>query len=254
MMKFSDTHDYGMWDAAYVLGSLSSDERREYEAHLATCPACRDAVSELSGMPALLGRLDADEVAAIDDGAAIDSIGDGATAAAVSPPPEMLPTLLAKVSWRRRRTRLLTWSAGAVAAAVLAIGVFVATGSNPVHAPAPPVQAQAAGMTMMRVKPSGITATVSLTSHAWGTRIDMNCTYAETAESSGPATGDNNAGDKLAMVVVERDGSHTQLATWVGLTGVPANPGGSTSTPMDQIAAVQIVSADSGEVLLQRTL
>ncbi|MDT5019219.1 MAG: hypothetical protein QOD39_5379, partial [Mycobacterium sp.] len=33
-------HDdrYATWDAAYVLGSLSDDERREYEAHLATCP------------------------------------------------------------------------------------------------------------------------------------------------------------------------------------------------------------------------
>jgi hypothetical protein len=81
----------------------------------------------------------------------------------------------------------------------------------------------------------------------------MNCTYAETPQSSG-ATADNDAGDKLAMVVVGRDGSHTQLATWVGLAGVPATPGGSTSMPMDQIASVQIVSADSGDVLLQRTL
>jgi Putative zinc-finger len=253
MMNFSDTHDYAMWDAAYVLGSLSSDERREYEAHLATCQACREAVSELSGMPALLAQLDAEEVAAIDDGVSVDSIGEGAADEAVSPPPQMLPTLLAKVSWRRRRARVVTWTAAAVAAAVLVIGGFVATRANPVHTPAPPPQSQAAGMTMMRVKPSEITATVSLTSHSWGTRIDMNCTYAETPQSSG-ATGDNDAGDKLAMVVVGRDGSHTQLATWVGLTGVPATPGGSTSMPMDQISAVQIVSADSGEVLLQRTL
>ena len=27
---------YAMWDAAYVLGSLSGAERREFEAHLAT--------------------------------------------------------------------------------------------------------------------------------------------------------------------------------------------------------------------------
>ena len=41
---------YALWDAAYVLGSLSGSERREFEAHMATCPSCRAAVSELSGI------------------------------------------------------------------------------------------------------------------------------------------------------------------------------------------------------------
>ncbi|HTM83792.1 MAG TPA: zf-HC2 domain-containing protein, partial [Mycobacterium sp.] len=62
------SHEYAMWDAAYVLGSLSSADRREYEAHLAGCGSCRAAVAELSGMPALLSRLDRDQVAAIDEG------------------------------------------------------------------------------------------------------------------------------------------------------------------------------------------
>src|SRR5271156_3236012 len=61
-------HDkYAMWDAAYVLGSLSSAERREFEAHNADCPLCPSAVGELSGLPALLSQLDRDDVAAIDD-------------------------------------------------------------------------------------------------------------------------------------------------------------------------------------------
>ena len=58
---------YAMWDAAYVLGSLSAAERREFEAHLAHCPACRGAVADLSGVPALLSQLGRDEVAAIND-------------------------------------------------------------------------------------------------------------------------------------------------------------------------------------------
>jgi len=246
-MKFGDTHEYATWDAAYVLGSLSSDDRREFEAHLTTCPTCRDAVSELSGMPSLLAQLDHDEVAALDEG------GPTEAAAVAALPPQMLSSLLAKVSWRRRRTRVMTWTLGAVAAAVLVLGVFVAFQANPARPVTPPAQAQAAGMTMTQVKPGGINATVSLTSHSWGTRIDMNCTYSEMPESSG-ATADNDAGDKLAMVVVGRDGSRTQLATWVALAGVPATPGGTTSMPMDQIASVQIVSADTNEVLLQRSL
>ena len=58
---------YATWDAAYVLGSLSSNERREYEAHLATCARCRAAVAELSGMPALLALLDPADVEALDE-------------------------------------------------------------------------------------------------------------------------------------------------------------------------------------------
>ena len=65
-----DDDPYATWDAAYVLGSLSGNERREYEAHLATCARCRAAVAELSGMPALLAQLDAEEVEALDDAAA----------------------------------------------------------------------------------------------------------------------------------------------------------------------------------------
>ncbi|MBV8349877.1 MAG: zf-HC2 domain-containing protein, partial [Mycolicibacterium sp.] len=56
-----------MWDAAYVLGSLDPDERRRYEAHLSTCAQCRDAVAELTGMPALLALLDPDQAAALDE-------------------------------------------------------------------------------------------------------------------------------------------------------------------------------------------
>ena len=57
-MMSDDT--YLTWDAAYVLGALSSVERREYEAHLETCARCRTAVVELGGMPALLSMLDLD--------------------------------------------------------------------------------------------------------------------------------------------------------------------------------------------------
>jgi hypothetical protein len=36
-----DGDKYAQWDAAYVLGSLSELDRREFEAHLEECWACR---------------------------------------------------------------------------------------------------------------------------------------------------------------------------------------------------------------------
>lgn len=95
-----DDHHYAMWDAAYVLGALSAADRREFEAHLAGCPECRGAVTELCGVPALLSQLDRDEVAAISESAP--------TVVASGLSPELLPSLLAAVHRRRRRTRLIT--------------------------------------------------------------------------------------------------------------------------------------------------
>ena len=66
-----DGDKYAQWDAAYVLGSLSELDRREFDAHLEECWACRDAVAELSDMPALLSLLDLDDIAEYDDPIAI---------------------------------------------------------------------------------------------------------------------------------------------------------------------------------------
>ena len=106
---------YAMWDAAYVLGSLSGAERREFEAHLATCARCSAAVTELSGIPALLAQLTADEVEALDE------------PATEAPPlrPEVLDSLLQKVEWRRRRTRRFSVITLAAAAAVLAVALVI---------------------------------------------------------------------------------------------------------------------------------
>jgi anti-sigma factor RsiW len=231
-------HDeYAMWDAAYVLGSLSSAERREFETHMADCLLCRSAVGELNGMPALLSQLDRDEAAVIDE-----ADGNGAEPL---PPDELLPSLLAKVNWRRRRSRIVTWTAGTAAAAVLAIGVLVGVaGHYPTSVPTSP-QASVSVQPMTQVGTDKLASTVSLSSQRWGTFISMNCVCLASL---------NAAHDTLAMVVVGRDGSHTRMATWVANPGHTAAPVASISTPVDQIASVQVVSADNGQVLLERSL
>lgn len=229
-------HDeYAIWDAAYVLGSLSSVERREFEAHMSDCPFCRSAVGELIGMPALLSQLDRNELAAIDNGGRVEPLLSA----------ELLPSLLAKVSWRRRRSRIVTWTAEAVAAAVLAIGVLVGVGSHyPTSVPTPP-QASVSVQPMAQVGTDRLASTVSLSSQQWGTFISMNCVCLAPL---------NAHHDTLAMVVVGRDGNHTRMATWVANPGHTATPAGSISTPVAQIASVQVVSADDGQVLLERSL
>jgi anti-sigma factor RsiW len=231
-----DSHEYATWDAAYVLGSLSPADRREYEAHLSGCPQCTQAVAELSGMPALLSKLDSQTVAAINDQTA-------------EPPmaPNMLPSLLFAVRRRRQRSRLMMWSSSAAAAVLLAIGVFVGVAnhsltSQPVQTAQSP---SGSALQMDQVGTKALASTVSLSPQNWGTVIDLRCVCLAPVYAHH---------DKLAMVVVNRDGTHTQLATWVADPGHTATPAGSISTPVNQIASVQVVSADNGKVLLERTL
>jgi anti-sigma factor RsiW len=234
-LPVGDDHDYATWDAAYVLGSLSPADRREYEAHLRVCPSCREAVAELSGMPALLSKLDSNTVAAIND-------GDHTTEA----PPNLLPSLLSTVRQRRHRSRLMTWSSAAAAAAVLAIGVFVSVPSLTGHSPTPAApQASVAALPMAQVGTTLLASTVSLSSQQWGTNIALKfvCMAPVYAHH-----------DTVALVVVGRDGSRTQLATWVAIPGHSATPAGSVSIPQNQIAAVQVVLADNGKVMLERSV
>ena len=192
-------------------------------------------------MPALLGMLRPDEVAAIDDGG-------------LDPPPlrpQLLDELLLKVRRRRGRVRWMTWTVSAAAAAVLAVGVFVAIRQGPV-APPPSAQPRTSitAMTMTPVAPSALEATVSVSAQGWGTNVAMTCTYRPEAGGGG----DDDAGDELAMFAVGRDGKRVQLATWMAHDGATATPTGSTAMPIGEIAAVQIASVDTGDVLLQRGL
>lgn len=123
-------HPYAMWDGAYVLGSLSCTGRRKFEAHIAGCTSCRDAVAELSGLPALLSRVDRDAPAAIVDD---DASGE------LSLNPDLSSSLLAAVNRRRRRARLITWTAAGAAAVMLVIGALCTVEAHSLSSvPAPP--------------------------------------------------------------------------------------------------------------------
>jgi hypothetical protein len=228
---------YLTWDAAYVLGALSSNERREYEAHLETCERCRTAVAELSGIPALLATFDLEDVRALDE------------EPAKTPPlrPEVLDSILDKVRWRRRRSRWLTSAAVGLAAALLAVGLVIAIRPQIVGLETYDPQASGEQIEMTKVATTPINATITLTDFGWGTRIDMACTYGDWGQRDAPP-------QNLGMVVVGRDGSHTQVATWLGLSGATALPSANTPIQKDEIAAVQLVSPDDGKVLLEKHL
>src|SRR6201997_739914 len=101
----------------YVLGAIEPAERALVDAHLTTCRDCRDELAGLAGLPALLARVNPDEVSRI---RADDTVRP---LASDDPPEELLGTVLGLAEARRRRNR---WRYLATAAAVVAIagGLF----------------------------------------------------------------------------------------------------------------------------------
>ncbi|MBO1741160.1 anti-sigma factor [Leifsonia sp. TF02-11] len=226
-------HDeFATWDAAYVLGSLSPGERKQFEEHLHACDSCSAAVAELAGMPGLLSRVPREQAFALLDEEAPSDAGLGA---------EVLPSLLDQARRRRWRSRWLVGGLAAVAAAVL-VGVLA------IAIPAViPTSAPGSSVAMEQVEPSALSADLRLTSEPWGTRIDSRCTYAKVGGDDGGRTW------TYAMVVTDRSGHQTQISTWSAAEGSTVAPIATTSVPLADIASVDIRAAANGTVLLRST-
>jgi hypothetical protein len=148
---------------------------------------------------------------------------------------------------RRRRSRWVTTAALAAAAALVAIGLVIVVRPGILSPQTGTEQSASPALEMAKVSETPINASISMTGFGWGTRIDMACSYGDWGQSGSPP-------QNLGMVVVGRDGSHTQVATWLGLSGATALPSATIPMQEHEIAAVQLVSSDSGQVLLERHL
>jgi hypothetical protein len=137
----------------------------------------------------------------------------------------------------------MTWTLSAAAAVVLTIAVVV--GIQGRFPTSPPPQTTASALPMAQVGTTMLASTVALSGQQWGTYITLKFVCLAPLDAHH---------DTVALVVVGRDGSQTRLATWVAIPGHTATPTGSISTPINQIAAVQVVFADNGQVLLQRSV
>ncbi|MDF2442245.1 MAG: hypothetical protein JWR01_448 [Subtercola sp.] len=220
------------WDAAYVLGSLAPAERHEYEQHVAGCPDCRAALADLAGMPGLLASV-----------APAEAFGLVHDVVETPAPEQLLPRLLARARRARLRRRVFA-SAGilAVAAAVAVTLVVSLSALTGTPAPASPDDR----LTFTAEVQSPLSAVAVLGEEPWGTRIDWTCTY-EGQAGSGTAR-------SYAMLVTDRSGEATQVASWTSGPGTTATPTATTSIRRSDISAVSIVSGETGAVLLRSVL
>lgn len=207
---------YAAWDAAYVLGALSSAERAEYERHLAECRRCRDAVAELGPTVALLSRLGADDAERVTDA------GDDGP----------VRVLAAARERRRRRRSIGAWTAAAAAAVVVATVVSVSA-----LMPRPPQ-----AIALAPVDGAPVTASVAVTAVPWGTKLDVECEYDGTARYG--------VRGAYALAVVGPDGETTMLSNWTVTPGATARLSAGTALAKSEIRAIEIRDAD-GRVMVR---
>ncbi len=239
----TDTDRYTDWDAAYVLGSLSATERREFERHLAGCDSCTAAVAELAGLPGLLAKVPVAEATSLLE-----------TAPVIPMPSTLLPRLVR--SARRRQRRARGYIAGGIvvaAAAAAAIVLAVPLALPPAVAPTPSATSAPAArvVSLEQVVPNPLTASIRLTAEGWGTRIEMNCHYGAAAGTD-PGWAEGAPAD-YAMFVTDASGDATQIATWSATPGSTVEPSGTTNLAVDQISSVDVRSTSTGAVLLSGT-
>lgn len=223
-------------DAAYVLGALSSDERRAFERHLAQCSECATSVRELAGLPGLLATVPRTV----------------AESERVGPPPAtLLPSLVRRV---RRETVRRRWRTGLAAAGVAALlglgGLALAsrdTGApQTTSTPIPTASVAARSMTPV-VGASDVHASVALVGVAWGTRVEVTCSY---DEADGYAAGPADAA--YVLVVRDRTGHEEEVAHWRALPGRTMRLTGASAFSVGEISTVEIISS-AGQRLLELT-
>ncbi len=222
------------WDAAYVLGALSLEDRRTYESYLATNPQRAAELTELAGMPGILNALSREEAVALTD------LAGGPTA---ENRPDNIASLAHAAAKRQQRSRR-TWLAAAVASAaalLIAGGIVGATVFPNSAAPT-----QTAAMQAMQPTPrGGLTAELAVTEKKWGTELNWACRY--TTDWS------RNVGS-YDIVVTTDDGAQRSVGSWKPAGDEATGLSAATSIPTAQIRTVDIRVSGSNEPLAITTL
>ena len=233
----TDTTDrFRDWDAAYVLGALDSEDRRAFEQHLATCPACSAAIAEFAGLPGILSKLSTEDAVALLGDEDVPAGADDHLREGVHTP-GLVQMLAVAASRRRRRIRLGMLGAAVAVVALITVGGVVFTAA----------QTSAATVAMVPIQQHAVTASMSVTKKAWGTRFDWSCTYPE-------ATGKYSSPVSYDLVIVDKSGARTVVASWISVGPHAGGLTASSDIAYGDISSVEIRMAGSSTALLRENL
>jgi hypothetical protein len=222
-------------DAAYVLGSLSPDERRDYVSHLQICAECRANVREFAGLPGLLARVETDG-----NGRLGDELNE-------PPPPTLLPRLLAAAQAERfRARRRVVILAAAACLAVLAAIAVPLTLLNTLGGDVTPTPKQTP-IAMQSMQPlrgaSSVSAAVGLVDEPWGTKVVLECSYAPSRYDTQQA---------YALWAVSRSHMQEQIGSWTVGPGEEITTDAATKFRHADLEWLEIRRSDNSVVLRLR--
>ena len=220
---------------AYSMGLLEERDRREFEDHLAGCPACAAELAELSPMAALFQgvELRAEEPA----GEEVTALLAPGGTTPPSPPEAQVTELIRRRARQQRHRRRWQVAVGAAAGIVLiGGGIGVGIAAAPQHGSAPEPGVALAGQLHSATDPgTGVAGTVGLVTKAWGTQVTL-----DLSKVRGPA--------ECELVAVSRTGERRVVMGWLVAApgdGVPGHPAhlvirGGTSIPRSDLARVDV--------------
>ena len=229
---------YRDWDAAYVLGALSVDERKEFENHLTNCTHCLNAVGQLAGIPAILSKIDQQSVDAL--------INESYEVSATSSwDDSAFLVKLAKRAEQEKRKTKIRQAISLVAAAVISIsaGIGISAAFHSSTNSGDSTLALSSNIRVTNLVPHIMTAKLRVTSKAWGTKVDWNCTYLAGVSS-------RYSQKKYDLVATDIGGHRTVLATWVATGSKALGMSTTTSLTISQLKSVEITAASSPQPLV----
>ena len=232
MNQFVDK--YSEWDAAYVLGSLSTDERREYEIHLTGCAACTSAVAELAGMPGFLMKIDANMAGVLTQTPDRENV--------FALPLEPIQSL-ARAAIKARTSLRRRMAAGMAVAAAFVMVIGLAVGLN-IHSATTlnggQVSTALTGtkVAMVAMEKNAMVVDMRVTKKKWGTQFSWNCAYRNDEVSA-------IAPQSYDLVVTQISGVTTIVATWSQVGTSAKGLVASTGMPLSQIKSVEVQYTDT---------
>lgn len=230
------------WDAAYVLGALSSDDRRVFERHLATCSACTSAVGEVAGIPGILKKIDVNTATEIanrpsDESEIVQRFE-----------PNLVQNLARSINDRKHRIRrMMTAGMAIAAAAVMVIGILIGSTIHPqtnLSTGSLPNSTTGTKVVMAELVPNAMTVDLQVKNKKWGTSFEWNCVYRNSSAST-------QTPEAYNLVVTDESGTVTTIATWSEIGSSAKGLTASTSIPLSKIRTVEIRAADTNEAIVR---
>ena len=217
---------------AYVLGALDAADRARTETHLAGCPACRDELVELAGLPGLLRRLAPAAVEALraepDDSGGMTSATPGVPVAADAAGPDG-PAGRAVTELARRRSAVRRHRLLSVAAGVALVGALLAGGELREHS--------FGSRTVAAADPgTHVWASVRMSGRASGTVVSLRLSGVGEEE-------------RCSLVAIGDDGRRDTAASWVASYSGQAQVRGQTALAMQHISAFEVVTPAGRELV-----